>query len=606
MDDDRTDWKEVRQFSRSWFPAPCATSRFRMKTMRYRRPMLVNLVLFLAQAGAVHPAAALPWDQELHGSANDAVRERLRQRVEQIDADTLDAVDGEPLAARDLLPDLYAARHFRPVWSAAERRRELLALVRASAAEGLNPADYHLSVLERYADDLGPEADPYGRADRDLILTDALARLTHHLVYGKVDPFRLDPHWTFHAETEEGDPEAMLRAALEAGSLAGFFGRRLDRGALYGQLTTALARYREIAASGGWQEVPAGATLKPGMRDPRVAAVRSRLAAEFPLPDTADPWTYDSETEEAVTAFQRRYGLEPDGVVGARTLAAMNVPVAARIDQIRVNLERARWVLEPPEQDYLVVNIAGFRAFLMHKDDIRWEARVVVGQPYRRTPVIRSRIAYLVLNPTWTVPPVILKNDIIPEAVADPAAVTRRGLQVVAADGSIIPPEAVAWARYRDGSLPYQLVQPPGPANALGRVKFILPNPYDVYLHDTPSRQLFRSAERTFSSGCIRVERPLELAALLLEGEPDWDAAAIRAAVADGRTRTVFLAQPVPVMILYWTAGMGREGEFGFHPDVYGRDAAVLQALDSGFDATRGSRGGAAGRLIREQQRNGS
>lgn len=570
-----------------------------MKAMRYPCLMLATVVLFLAPGAAVPPAAASPWDQELHGSAEDAVRERLRQRVEQIDADTLYAVGGEPLAARNLLPDLYAARRFRPLWSEAQRRRELLALVRSSAEEGLTAADYHVAVLERHAEDIGAEGDPYARADRDLILTDALARLAHHLVYGKVEPSRLDPHWNFHAETEQGDPVAMLTAALEADSLAEFFQRRLERGMLYRQLVAALVRYREIAASGGWQAIPSGPTLKPGMRDPRVAAVRSRMAAEFPLPAASDPWQYDDAVEAAVTAFQRRYGLEPDGMVGARTLTAMNVPVGARIDQIRVNLERARWVLERPERDYLVVNIAGFRTFLMHGDGIRWEARVVVGRPFRRTPVFGSRIVYLVFNPTWTVPPVVLEEDIIPEAMADPAAVTRRGLRVVGADDSTIPPEAIDWARYRDGGFPYRLVQSPGPANALGQVKFILPNPYDVYLHDTPSRQLFLSAERSFSSGCIRVERPLELAALLLEEDPAWDADSIRAAVASGRTRTVFLPRSVPVMILYWTAGMGHDGEFGFHPDVYGRDAAVLQALDSEFDAARGPRGGAAGTLIR-------
>lgn len=559
-------------------------------------PVLPALLLALLLIGAAPGVVASPWDQELHGSAEQAVRERLRQRLEQIEADTLHVIEGEPLAGRTLLPDLYAGRRFRPVWSGAERRRELLALVRASAAEGLDPADYHLAVLERYVDDIGAEADPYGRADRDLLMTDALARLAHHLVYGKVEPSRLDPHWNFHPDTEEGDPVATLQAALAAESLAGFFD--LERGAPYRQLVAALARYRGIAASGGWQAIPAGQALKPGMRDPRVAAVRSRLAAEFRLPAAPDPWEYDDSVEVAVTAFQRRYGLESDGVVGARTLAAMNVPVAARIDQIRVNLDRARWVLEVPERDYLLVNIAGFRAFLMRGDGIRWETRVVVGQPYRRTPVFRSRIVYLVLNPTWTVPPVVLKNDVIPEAIEDPAAVSRRGLQVIAADGSVIAPEDVDWARYRSGGLPYQLVQPPGPDNALGRVKFILPNPYNVYLHDTPGRELFRSADRSFSSGCVRVERPLELAALLLDEDPEWGAGAIDATVATGLTRTVFLPSPVPVMILYWTAGMGSEGEFGFYPDVYERDAAVLRALNSDFDMPPGLDPGASGRLF--------
>jgi len=563
-----------------------------------RLPLLSVLLLAPLLIGAASGAAASPWDQELHGSAEQAVRERLRQRLEQIEADTLHVIEGEPLAARTLLPDLYAGRRFRPLWSEAERRRELLALVRASAEEGLNPADYHLAVLQRHVEEIGAEPDPYGRADRDLLMTDALARLAHHLVYGKVEPSRLDPHWNFHPDTEEGDPVATLHAALAAESLAGFFRRRLERGAPYRQLVAALARYRGIAASGGWQAIPAGRALKPGMRDPRVAAVRSRLAAEFPLPAAPDPWQYDDPVEVTVTAFQRRYGLEPDGVVGARTLAAMNLAVSARIDQIRVNLDRARWVLERPERDYLLVNIAGFRAFFMRGDAIRWETRVVVGQPYRRTPVFRSSIVYLVFNPTWTVPPVVLKNDVIPEAIADPAAVTRRGLQVVAADGSVVAPQDVDWARYRNGALPYQLVQPPGPGNALGQVKFILPNPYNVYLHDTPGREAFRSADRSFSSGCIRVQRPLELAALLLDEDPDWGPAEIDATVATGLTRTVFLPRPVPVMILYWTAGMGPDGEFGFYPDVYERDAAVLRALDSDFDVSAGLDPGASGSLL--------
>ncbi len=556
-------------------------SRFAVYNTGMRRLALLSLFVLCIRAGSA-ATDALPWDMRQE-PLPDPIREELQLRLEQIRSGGLERIDGEVVAARDLLPAIYAARDFRPIWTDAQRRRQLLRLVRSSATEGLEPVDYHLAVLERSVRDTPLGAAPRDVADRDLILTDALARLAHHLRYGKVDPFALDPHWNFHPSTEEGEPVGELLAALAADSLLDHFARELARGEPYHLLVDALARYRAIVADGGWPSVPAGPTLRPGDRDPRVAAIRARLAAEWTLADAPDPDVFDEGLETALREFQRRYGLAVDGVAGRETIAAMNVPAAVRVDQIRVNLERARWVLDRPEADYLIVNIAGFRTFLMHRDQIRWEASVVVGLPYRRTPVFRSRITHLVFNPTWTVPPVIMRKDIVPEARLDPSAVTRRGLEVLGPDGEKLDPADVDWDRYPGSGFPYRLVQPPGPRNALGRVKFMLPNPYAVYLHDTPSRELFRRANRTFSSGCIRVEQPLELAALLLDGADGWDERAIAATIAGGRTTTVFLPQPVTVMILYWTAGIGSGGRFGFYPDVYGRDAAVLEALDARF-----------------------
>ncbi len=219
--------------------------------------------------------------------------------------------------------------------------------------------------------------------------------------------------------------------------------------------------------------------------------------------------------------FQQRMGLESDGVIGAGTVTELNVPVAERIRLLRVNLDRGRVIMHDLPEQFVIVNIAGFTAYLVRGQDIAWSARVQVGKTYRKTPLFRSEINYLVFNPTWTVPPGIIARDILPAAKADPASISRRGLKVLDSGGREVDPASVDWSRFRGGNIPYTLRQDPGPKNALGRVKLMFPNPYLVYLHDTPSQDLFDRAERAFSSGCVRVERALELAELVLnEPEP--------------------------------------------------------------------------------------
>jgi murein L,D-transpeptidase YcbB/YkuD len=237
-------------------------------------------------------------------------------------------------------------------------------------------------------------------------------------------------------------------------------------------------------------------------------------------------------------------------------------------------------VFYDPESEFLVVNVAGFQLYLVRRGDIVWRTRVQVGRPYRQTPIFRAEMTYLVVNPTWTVPPTILRNDILPAVRRDPAYLASRNIDVFDSRGRAVDAAAADWSGRNP---PYRLVQRPGIDNALGRIKFMFPNEHAVYLHDTPSRDLFERDSRAFSSGCIRVENPLELAGHLLGSGRAQDR--LEALVASGRTETVFLDKPMTVMLLYWTAEVDAQGRISFFPDVYQRDAAVIAALAEPFRA---------------------
>jgi murein L,D-transpeptidase YcbB/YkuD len=226
--------------------------------------------------------------------------------------------------------------------------------------------------------------------------------------------------------------------------------------------------------------------------------------------------------------------------------------------------------------------VAGYQVFFVRNREVVWRSRVQVGKPYRRTPIFRSQITYLVFNPTWTVPPGIIANDILPEARRDPASITRRGLKVLDRTGTEINPATIDWAMFRSGNIPYTLRQDPGPKNALGRVKFMFPNDYAVYLHDTPSTSLFDAADRSFSSGCVRVENPLQFASLLLD-DPAWNDTAIAQAIESGRIQNVTLKRKIPVLLAYWTAWADPEGHVNFRRDIYGQDAEWGRGLAGQF-----------------------
>lgn len=481
------------------------------------------------------------------------------------------------------LREFYTRRAFRPAWTDADTRDALVRAIRASALDGLNPDDYHLdTILALQAELAAPRPGVFTQADAELVCSDALALLAHHYAFGKVDPAQQEPTWNVEAPGADGDAAATLDALLNP-DLQARLAARLPDHPLYRMLRTELVRLRMIAARGGWPALPPGETLKPGMQDPRVPLLRERLVGSGDLSAQAVPETtadiYDDALLAAVQRFQKRHGLTADGAIGRDSLKQLNTPVAARIDTVRVNLDRARVLLRALPPRFVVVNIAGFHVYLIENGRVVWDARAVVGQRYRETPLFRSEITYLQLNPDWTVPPGIIQKDILPDARKDPARISKRGLKVIDRQGHVIDPHSVNWSAFRSGNIPYTLRQPPGPTNALGRVKFMFPNDHAVYLHDTPTKNLFDRDDRTFSSGCVRVEDPLTLARLLIN-EPEWDDARIAEVLDGNETQTVVLRQRVPVLLAYWTAWPEADGSLNFRRDVYGRDARWLAALD--------------------------
>jgi murein L,D-transpeptidase YcbB/YkuD len=343
----------------------------------------------------------------------------------------------------------------------------------------------------------------------------------------------------------------------------------------YRALREALARMRAAEAAGGWPMVAAGPALRPGSLDRRVPALRARLRAEDYDAGTDSGEHYQGALVEAVRAFQRDNRLAADGVVGAATLAVLNVPAATRVGQLRVNLERLRWFAREREAGFVLVDVAGAAIAYFRDGEPVWHTRAQVGRPERATPLLKSEITHFTFNPTWTVPPTILREDKLPLIRRDPSYLERNRMRVIGPDGRVIPPAGVDWSR--PGGV--MLRQDAGPDNALGQVAIRFPNPFAVYLHDTPSRNLFAREQRTTSSGCVRVENALELVGLLSADGGGPDADTVASILASRRTRHVTLARPMPILIAYWTAAVGSDGRVTFRPDIYGLDPLLLQAL---------------------------
>ncbi|HEX7816888.1 L,D-transpeptidase family protein [Dyella sp.] len=470
----------------------------------------------------------------------------------------------------------YGLRMDRPVWTRRESVDQLFGALQALREDGLDPNDYGLDQLQwqRMRIDSG-DVTPQELALFDLRATDAYLTALTHLYLGKIDPNTLDEHWNYDTrpvDLMDGLKEA--GQAIDRNDIAGLFDRARPQHPVYNQLRHALATMRDMADRGGWPEIPEGPTLKPGMKDERLPVLRQRLVVGGYLSeDHTEGDRYDDALRDAVKRFQQEQYLEDDGNLGASTRAALNVTAEARVEQIRVNLERARWLLHAVQGDFVLVDIAGYKIAYFRDGQAIWTARVQVGKPYRSTPVFKSRITYITLNPTWTVPPTILKQDILPKVRANSNYLAANRIRVLNSKGE--PVEGVDWNNPRG----IVLRQDPGPGNSLGRVVIRFPNPYAIYLHDTPHQNLFQRGQRAASSGCIRVENPRELAELLLDDKQKWSREAIDKVIDSEKTQSVILKHPVPVLLAYWTVELHENDRPSFRQDIYDRDDVTQVAL---------------------------
>ncbi|HET8711407.1 MAG TPA: L,D-transpeptidase family protein, partial [Spongiibacteraceae bacterium] len=464
------------------------------------------------------------------------------------------------ISLEQALFEFYAARGNAPAWHNAHLVEQLFNELDNLRDDGLDPEDYHLSELHQHFMQLrSNELDAKQMADFDILASTAYLRSLTHLFRGKVNPTTLDPQWNFALhDMAISDAIKIVSEAIEKNDLHRAYERARPQFPPYLRTRIALAKLRAVAEHGGWPHLDGKETLKPGAITSDVITLRKRL-----LPDTVDnpqADVYDDELVAAVKKFQREQYLTVDGVVGQATRSALNVPIHQRIDQVRVNLERGRWQFHEVHGNFVLVDIAGYKIYFFNDEKIVWKSQVQVGRPLRQTPVFQAKITYVTFNPTWTVPPTILRKDILPEVRKKIGYLAKNNIRVFDTRGRELDPNTIDWNNPGD----IVLRQNAGDDAALGQVAIRFPNPYSVYLHDTPHRELFDDSQRAFSSGCIRVERPLELVELLFNDPVNWNRAAIEAFIAKGETRNVNLPKPVPILLDYWTIDLLDDGTIGF------------------------------------------
>jgi murein L,D-transpeptidase YcbB/YkuD len=515
-------------------------------------------------------------------SQDDIIAGIIRQKLGEAPITIGLSVGTCQISSLSVLPELYKRRGYRPIWVYRQAIEQLIDAIEETYQDGLDPNDYYRDEIRHLQEMIGTETspDPALAASLDLLLTDAFIRLANHSNCGKEDPLTFHPQWNLDRKIDDADPVVFIEKGIGSSSIALTVNEWKIRHPYYSGLKAALAEYRAIRDRGGWEAVPGGRTLRKGMIDPRVSDLRMRLAMTDNLPEVAtDPMTFDGMLEQTLIRFQLRHGLKPDGVLGKETLEALNVTVEDRIDQIRVNLERARWVLHDVGDRYVLVDIAGFRVYF-HKDSkIIWSCKAQVGQPYRDTPVFKSTIRYIEFNPPWVVPPTIFKEDVLPAVQKDPRYLKKKNIMVIDSKGREVNQKTINWSLYPRLPFPYTLRQKPGADSALGLIKISFPNQYSVYMHDTPHKELFEEEKRTFSSGCIRLEKPFELAELLFDEPTKWSLKDIMNAIGTGKTRSVSLPRPVTILLLYRTVEVDEGGIISFKKDPYNRDNAVLDGL---------------------------
>jgi len=562
-------------------------------------PLVAVAVLLVACAGGRQPApapvpqpvamplperGAVPTPRPLPPAAWRTLEQALGARLSVAAIACSDAwIDTHALAR------FYDASGGAPLWvsehGANGRAYELLATLRRADREGLPARRYRVNEIERhwYA------RAPAEQACLELLLTDAYQRYASDVHTGLLNPREADPSW--HLAPPTFDPAARLIKAKGHDRFSDLLDALAPPQPAYRRLRDALARYRHIARAGGWAPLDAGPALAPGQRHLQVIALRERLRAEG---DLAPGWfaggdLYDAKLERAVRHFQRRHGLTDDGIIGPQTRDALNVPVDERIAQLRRSMERWRWLPRSLGEHYVWVNTAGFEVSVVEGGRTVLAMRAIVGTPDQATPSFRATFRSLVINPYWNVPTRIVRDKLVPRQQADPQYLASRGFRVLTErNGRVqaLDPSQVAWAKVDAATFSDRLRQEPGPKNSMGRLAFDMPNRFDIFLHDTPQRYLFKHDVRTYSEGCVRIDQAMALAVHTLRRDAKWDQAQLREAIDSLKYRKLALPEAIPVYVVYLPSWVDEQGVVHFVDDVYQREGV----LASWYPAADGSR----------------
>ena len=553
------------------------------KSFRLSRDnMKKNLLVLFLLSGLIHlfvmPAAAAT-PEEFHAAFS---RHLMCFPIQLVNINNQEiSIINEKLC----LATVYTAIGMQPLWVSEKGPGEKAALVLQSLEkadlQGLQPTDYNVKEIKSLWQT--GKADELAQLETQLTLN--FIKYAHDVSRGRIAPFQADPVLFAEAGDSHFKPALIVEQALAASDFAAYLAALPPSNSYYMKLRDALQSYRNIARAGGWPTVPAGETLHPGDRDKRIILVRRRLAgtAEITRSDD-DTALYDEELVQAVKDFQKEFGLEPDGLIGRKTLAALNTSPEELINKIILNMDRWRWQKNDFGRRYIMVNIANFDLTAVADGRVVLQMAVIVGKEQHQTPVFSHNVQYVDFNPFWNVPPSIAQNEDLPELRKDPYYLVHRKVRLfsgwqddaVELDSTTIDWQAVTGEQMKR----FKLRQDPGPWNALGPVKLVFPNQFNVYIHGTPQQELFKHTSRSFSHGCIRASQPLELALFALSEEnPPWSMEKIREIIARGERQVANISTPLPVYITYQTVWIDNSGIIHFNNDVYGRDAKLAEVL---------------------------
>ena len=517
------------------------------------------------------------------GQSIEPLAPALKNLIEAIDSNPNYLVEEESIYDVANLVTFYQGHNYQPVWIEANKvtvwGKELIAAISNADEEGLEPKEYHLDkILFLTSSAKSNDDTSQDILHLEVLLTDAYLTFASHLYKGKVCPEKVDPGWHADCKQTELDYSSHMAQAIAERDIMRSLDRLKPQEAAYQQLKAALLHYRRLQTEQQGQASQLKLTTVPDYDHLDLDFLGERLVAlgDLSESDRDDP----DKVAHAIARFQHRHSLNSDGMIDSLTVAALHKSLDERIQTIETNLERWRWLPLDLGEKYVLVNIANFSLEVFEGSEVVFESGVIVGTQFHRTPVFNAQMTHLILKPYWHVPRSIIDDEIL--TLSDPAAyVDRNKISLIDQGGQIISGDSINWEAAKPGSFPYRLRQEPGSHNSLGLIKFMFPNSYAVYIHDTPAKRLFEKEVRTFSHGCIRLEKPFELAEYLLQDFPKWDLAALEEATTleEYNNHRINLPNPLPVYVLYWTAWMDHQEHVHFREDIYQRDQAVWQAL---------------------------